>query len=102
MYREYWVSSAKFEYRPVKIDGGANSYTLSPILCGTGMDRLNLTPIVTTEFRAALDFKLYDPTKGFKRFYRVAKYANSKLIKWRSTNDATNGPNGGFNTLPNC
>lgn len=104
MYREYYVSSFKIEYRPLRFDLGNGNVPVSmaPITVGTAMDRLNLVPIAPVEFRSALDSKLYDPNRSFKRFYRVAKYANTKLIKWRSTTDALTGATGLFYTLPNC
>ena len=66
------------------------------------MDTLLGTPMVPGTFNAALDAKMFDVQKPFKRFYRVAKYARAKSVIWRSCADAINGPNGGFNILPNC
>lgn len=76
MYREYYVSSVKIEYRPTHFDAGnAPGFVLKTINCGTAMDRLIVYPLNDTEFRAALDSKVYDVSRPFKRFYRVSKYA---------------------------
>lgn len=71
MYREYYISSMKIEFRPVHLDAGnAGSLSLNSLVSGTTMDRM------AAEFlEGALDYKAYDPTRPFKRFYRVAKYA---------------------------
>jgi len=66
------------------------------------MDTLTVYPVPIDAFRAALDFKQFDSDRNFKRFYRVSKYANTKLIKWRATRDAITGANGLFNILPNA
>ena len=39
------------------------------------MDRIVAAPIAPVEFRGALDFKTYAWNRGFKRFYRVSRYA---------------------------
>lgn len=94
MFREYAVSSLKIEYRPVHYQPSTLDLRKGTILCGTSMDTLNAYPCPIDTYRAALDFKQYDSDKPFKRFYRVQKYANTKLIKWRSTRDAVTGVNG--------
>lgn len=39
MYRDYYISSLKIEYRPSIIDSGnAGSYKIDPMICGTAMD----------------------------------------------------------------
>lgn len=104
MYREYYISSMKIEFRPSHIDSGNGpGILISPLLCGTAMDRLLPYPMAVGEFRGALDSKYYDFNKPFKRFYRVSKYAKQKSLIWRSCADALSGlVSGGFNTLPNC
>lgn len=84
--------------------GNAGSFSIAPIDCGSVMDRLIAYPIPIGEYYGSLDFKTYDPKRPFTRFYRVAKYANTKLIKYRSCTDAIAGAGGagGFNVLPNA
>lgn len=105
MFREYFVSSMKIQYRPNILDAGnAGSFSISPIDCGTAMDRLIAYPIPINEYYGALDFKVYDPKRPFSRFYKVSKYANTKLVKFRGTADAIAGAGGagGFHVLPNA
>ena len=72
MYREYYVSSMKIEYKPDFLDpGNANAVQISSIECGTVMDRLLPVPIGPPEIRGALDYKSYAFNRPFKRFYRV-------------------------------
>jgi len=76
MYREYYVSSVKIEYRPSHLDAGnGGSYIIKGIISGTAMDRLLAFPAPVVEFGAALDTKPFDAMKPFKRFYKVSKYA---------------------------
>ena len=102
MYRDYYISSLKIEFRPTNLYGGGNAFRIDSLTCGTSMDTILGTPMLPGSFNAALDAKMFDVQKPFKRFYRVAKYARAKSVIWRSCNDALTGPNGGFNVLPNC
>lgn len=95
----------KIQYRPAILDAGNNNgYSIAPIDCGTAMDRLIAYPVAINEYYGALDFKVYDPKRPFSRFYKVSKYANTKLIKYRGTADAIAGAGGagGFHVLPNA
>lgn len=86
------------EWRPCQIDAGnAGSYVIGAASVGTTMDSM-ANQIATN----ALDYKSFDVSRPFKRFYRVSKYAKQKLVAWRSATDAITGVNGGFNFLPNC
>lgn len=103
MYREYYISSLKIEYRSTHIDpGNAAGIFIRTINCGTAMDRLIAYPAPVNEFLGAIDQKPFDVTRPFKRFYKVAKYARQKSLVWRSSQDALTGANGAFNVLPNC
>lgn len=98
MYREYYISSVKMEFRPVHLDAGnSNGFSLMQFFSGTTMDRIQAEPVT-----GALDYKAHDPTRPFKRFYRVFKYAKQKSLVWRSANDALTGTAGSFNVLPDC
>jgi hypothetical protein len=104
MFREYYISSMKIEYRPCHIDAGnQNGFIMNALICGTSVDEYSAQGFSATNllFRNSLDAKSYDPMKPFKRFYRVYKYAKSKSLVWRSTADAITGANGGFAGLPN-
>lgn len=76
MYREYYLSSVKIEYRPDRLDAGNSAgISISPIEVGTTMDSMNVQPTI-----GSLDYKQYDPTRPFKRFYRIKQYARQKFL----------------------
>lgn len=103
MYKEYYISSMKLEFRPAHLDAGnAAGYVIHAAQVGTAMDRLIAGPHGPDQYVNAIDYRTYDATRPFKRFYRVYKYAKQKSLIWRSCTDAITGLVGGFNVLPNC
>ena len=76
MFKEYYISSLKLEFEPVHIDAGnGNPFIMQSLHSGTTMDAM-----VSTQIQGALDYRTHDPTKRFKRFYRVKQYARQKQV----------------------
>lgn len=93
------ITSVAITFRPNWLDSGAAAVIIEPILSGTSMDTAFAYPVIPAAFRNALDIKRYDPRLGFKRFYRIGSYAKSKMVGWRSTDQAVAGA---FAAEPNC
>ena len=49
--------------------------------------------------RSTLDFKEFNSTRNFDRFYKVWKYAKSVDLGWRLTKDALGNA---YPTIPDC
>lgn len=91
MFRTYKISSVKFEYRPYFFSAGNGSaLSLKSINMGTKMDIVGAQaiPVPLSDYRASLDAKQYDPTKPFKRFYHIGRWAKGRDIGWRNCSEA--------------
>lgn len=95
MFKEYFISSLKIEYTPLNYSAGANFLANGPIRCGTSMTTNTAYPIPDGAFAGALDYKEYDSSRRFKRFYKVGKYARGMDVPYRPFT----GP---VPTQPNC
>ena len=67
MYRDYYISSLKIEFRPTNLYGGGNAFRIDSLTCGTSMDTILGTPMLPGSFNAALDAKMFDVQKPLKR-----------------------------------
>lgn len=63
-------------------------------------------PIAGNQYHAVLDSKIFDVTRPFTRFYRVSKWAKTRVNEgqsWRDTGTAIGGgAAGGYPGLYNC
>lgn len=102
MFRSYRINGMKIQYRPYFFSATQNDLVLKAINVGTKMDisAAQVVPVPLPEYRAALDARVYDPTKPFKRYYHVRKWASGKEINWRDTSQALTNTYG--NATPDC
>jgi len=102
MFKSYKVMGLKLEYRPYFFSSGPNAISLRSLAVGTTMDVVGAyaLPAPRNTYRAALDFKEYNPQRAFKRYYHIARWASGKEINWRTTREATANAYG--NNTPDC
>lgn len=100
MFRSYKITGLRIEYRPYMFQ--LTNAGMKSILVGTTMDHSGAwaVPAPISVFRASLDSKEYDPTRPFKRFYHVGRWAANRSINWRTTDEANVNAYG--NTTPDC
>lgn len=100
MFRSYKITGLKIEYRPYMFQ--LTNAGMKSVLCGTTMDHSGAwaVPAPIQVFRASLDSKEYDPSRPFKRYYHISRWAKGRDINWRTTDDANTNQYG--NATPDC
>lgn len=92
----------KLQYRPYFYSMATTNVLLKAVTCGTKMDLFaaQAVPVPLNDYRAALDARVYDPMRPFKRYYHIRKWASGKEINWRDTAQASLNAYG--NASPDC
>lgn len=85
MFKEFFITGLKLEYRPLNYQAGANFLAMGPVRCGSVMNTYVPYPMSTTRFVGALDYREYDSNKPFKRYYNVGKWARKMDLPFRAT-----------------
>jgi len=100
MFRSYKITGLKIEYRPYMFQ--LTNAGMKSLICGTTMDHNGAwaVPAPVSVFRASLDSKEYDPSRPFKRYYHIGRWAKGRNISWRTTDEANTNTYG--NATPDC
>lgn len=91
MYREYRVTGLSFKYTPVHYND--DNYWQTEIISGSKQYTSDQSYIPTAaDMQGAFDYKAYNSTRPFKRYYHVGKWAKSKSIGWQTCEDILSNP----------
>lgn len=100
MWNDYKVTGLAIKYRPYTFDlAGPSAIIRQRLACGTTMNNVVTGGQLPEKMVGFLDTKTYDPSRPFKRFYRVGKWWNQQMERnYRLTEDVPVA----FNTDFNC